>query len=687
MPNNITYRIKEIPESVHIKDNIGNEYRVNDIVDMEKFFISYEETDNPYKDYFKIYVPEGQGNRIIYFEAGPNAAIKCSSENNRDGGWSGLTYSNGRYELIINWQGTTRYFKGNSVNDSSSLFINVVDESDNNIKFNVGGCINSLVYGDNFERKTTMPDKKFMGTFSETSVVVANELKFPDIISPGGCYEMFAGCEHLTNAPDITSSVIEEEGCMYMFFNCASLGLLPKIHARNIGASGCLSMFHGCAALKVPEDYILSASTLGESCYYTMFGECKKLDRVPILPATTLAEGCYYGMFSDCSSGLTNANIILPATNIPREAYESMFSGCTNLRIIPTICGETLSFRCYYGMFQNCTSLTSVNGLNLHSEIVPASAYSYMFYGCTGLKNGPDIRSQKYDDYACQDMFSDCTLLTNVLLHLDDDRIELGEYCFSGMFDHCTNLYNISSDTDGLEYFKAQTLKKGCYSYMFSFCKRLSINLYIYAKTLAPSACEGMFYGAGLNTQSEAGGVVGVYVMTENFVEKDMAEYDRIYRRYINGCFSDMCSGCTHLQHIGFLAKNIVTGNDTSDVKDLVEDYRWLSDLSDKSWLLEAFGGITYGVPDVRNGTVFGRTCEYAFRIKFLLTGNVHDKYKWTCATYYRDEIENDRMDVCNGSCGKGCTGCCSDEPWDDVTKEFGTDHSCNHECYHVVSN
>ena len=37
-----------------------------------------------------------------------------------------------------------------------------------------------------------------------------------------------------------------------------------------------------------------------------------------------------------------------------------MFSSCLSLTVAPTLPATTLAFRCYMGMFQNCSSLSSV---------------------------------------------------------------------------------------------------------------------------------------------------------------------------------------------------------------------------------------------------------------------------------------------------------------------------------------
>lgn len=44
----------------------------------------------------------------------------------------------------------------------------------------------------------------------------------------------------------------------------------------------------------------LSATTLAEGCYFSMFQSCPLLTQAPALPAPTLAAACYAGLFVDC---------------------------------------------------------------------------------------------------------------------------------------------------------------------------------------------------------------------------------------------------------------------------------------------------------------------------------------------------------------------------------------------------
>ena len=68
-------------------------------------------------------------------------------------------------------------------------------------------------------------------------------------------------------------------------------------------------------------------------------------------------------LFQNCT-GLTDAsNLILPCTTLTRRCYFRMFYNCTNLTTAPILPATTLYARCYEQMFYNCNNLSSVTCL------------------------------------------------------------------------------------------------------------------------------------------------------------------------------------------------------------------------------------------------------------------------------------------------------------------------------------
>ncbi|SEF41907.1 Ig-like domain (group 2) [Xylanibacter ruminicola] len=109
----------------------------------------------------------------------------------------------------------------------------------------------------------------------------------------------------------------------------------------------------------------------------------KDADHQIFLPAKTLAEKCYDGMFDDCTS-LTTAPE-LPAKTLKKGCYRGMFYGCTSLTTAPELPAKTLAEGCYVIMFSNCTSLTTAP--ELPATTLAENCYHNMFYDCKKLSS------------------------------------------------------------------------------------------------------------------------------------------------------------------------------------------------------------------------------------------------------------------------------------------------------------
>lgn len=131
---------------------------------------------------------------------------------------------------------------------------------------------------------------------------------------------------------------------------------------------------------------VLSSKNLSNYCYQYMFWGCKNLTTVPELPATDLKDYCYAFMFYNCKK-LTKTGQTL-WTNTSNRSCEYMFWSCTGLTdISDTIFSDNvnLASECYWGMFQDCTNISSVT---IHKKVLPDSAdgcFGRLFAGCSKL--------------------------------------------------------------------------------------------------------------------------------------------------------------------------------------------------------------------------------------------------------------------------------------------------------------
>ena len=134
------------------------------------------------------------------------------------------------------------------------------------------------------------------------------------------------------------------------------------------------------------------------------------------LPATTLASYCYYGMFYNCTS-LTTAPV-LPATTLAYNCYKSMFRGCTSLTTAPELPATTLANSCYSDMFYGCTSL--VNAPELPATTLATNCYSDMFLDCKSLTTAPELPATTLASYCYYGMFYNCTKLNYIKMLATD---------------------------------------------------------------------------------------------------------------------------------------------------------------------------------------------------------------------------------------------------------------------------
>lgn len=200
------------------------------------------------------------------------------------------------------------------------------------------------------------------------------------VIPCNHCFEfLFLGCDALTQAPELTATVLTESCYHRMFDGCSSLTKAPDLPAKDLAKYCYILMFDECTSLtQAPE---LPATKLADGCYMGMFGGCTSLTQAPVLPATELAEDCYSYMFARCTSLINVPG--LPATNLTVGCYDDMFAGCSSLTKAPELPATKLAAGCYNGMFEGCSSLTKAP--ELPAEELVYSCYENMFYGCTNL--------------------------------------------------------------------------------------------------------------------------------------------------------------------------------------------------------------------------------------------------------------------------------------------------------------
>ena len=197
--------------------------------------------------------------------------------------------------------------------------------------------------------------------------------------------------------------------------------------------------------------------------FQALFINNTKLKQVtePILPATTLAERCYVGMFQGCS-GMTSVHTnLLPATTLAERCYQQMFNGCSSLTTAPLLPATNLAPYCYYTMFQEA-GLTTLP--TLPATVMVEGCYSTMYNYCNA--NIPDnyLPSTQLAPYCYYAMFANARSRTQAMLVLP--ATTLAAHCYDTMFINNSAMVNAP-------VLPAETLVSSCYDYMFQSCSNI----------------------------------------------------------------------------------------------------------------------------------------------------------------------------------------------------------------------
>lgn len=118
---------------------------------------------------------------------------------------------------------------------------------------------------------------------------------------------------------------------------------------------------------------------------------------------------------------------------------------------------------CFTNLFLNSTGITSVSKNFLPATILTPTCYSYMFNGCTNLRNAPKLPATTVYNSGYSWMFNGCISLKEAP---DLPATTLEQYCYNRMFRNCISLVKAPT-------LPATTLVTACYKNMFEGCSSL----------------------------------------------------------------------------------------------------------------------------------------------------------------------------------------------------------------------
>ncbi|MBQ9558467.1 MAG: BspA family leucine-rich repeat surface protein [Bacteroidaceae bacterium] len=215
--------------------------------------------------------------------------------------------------------------------------------------------------------------------------------------------------------------------------------------------------FYGCSNLTSVTGFKY-LNTVNTSDFDSMFSGCSSLSSLDLTDLKTPNASYMNRMFKDCSS-LTKLDVSGFSTkSVTTTSY--MFSGCTSLTEIAGISSwDTPKLKYMYNMFENCSSLKSLNLWNMNTHEV--TNMSCVFYNCCNL---------------------------TYLSHNFDTR---NVTTMRSMFNKCKKLnsFGVSS---------LNTEKVTDMSYMFYECNAMT-SLNNNFKTTSATDLSYMFYNCGLN--------------------------------------------------------------------------------------------------------------------------------------------------------------------------------------------
>lgn len=155
-----------------------------------------------------------------------DGAVLYYSKN--DGEWTALT---GTIDVV---KGDVVRFKGELTpvtNKGIGTFTSTGD-------FDAEGNVMSLLFGDNFQDNTTLPEYAFFKLFFDTRICSAKNLVLPSLTLSRYCYkEMFYNCGSLIIAPKLPALELVDYCYDHMFLHCTKLSYVKALFCTTPSAS------------------------------------------------------------------------------------------------------------------------------------------------------------------------------------------------------------------------------------------------------------------------------------------------------------------------------------------------------------------------------------------------------------------------------------------------------------------
>lgn len=232
-----------------------------------------------------------------------------------------------------------------------------------------------------------------------------------------------------------------------------------------------------------------------------------------------------------------NKNYMFSGNTIMSNVYGNIMS----LMYGDNFVGQTTALSTE-GLFSKYTGLKDAGNLILPATILADYCYSRMFEGCTNLTKAPKLPATTLS-YGCYWlMFQGCTSLKKAP---ELPATTLTEYCYSNMFADCINLTYVPVELP------ATILLRRCYEQMFQGCTSLTQAPALPVITMAERCCSYMFRGCtSLTTAPElpstslAGSCYeGMFQGCTSLTTAPVLPAETL----ASNCYEGMFNGCTSL--------------------------------------------------------------------------------------------------------------------------------------------
>lgn len=207
---------------------------------------------------------------------------------------------------------------------------------------------------------------------------------------------------------------------------------------------------------------------------------------------TLESGGTFFGMFDGCSGLTSIENLVFSADNLSKKCYMNMFADCRGLMRTPSVLtAMNLAEGCYNQMFYNCSSI--VLPIALPATTMATGCYGGMFAGCSSMNTAPALPADTLAPRCYASMFQNCDGLAEAP---ELPAMVLADGCYRSMFQNCDGL----TETPKLP---ATALTDNCYESMFSGCRFITTANELLADTMANECCMHMFQGCSALTRIE----------------------------------------------------------------------------------------------------------------------------------------------------------------------------------------